>query len=62
MRFGGTDLIEAAEGLPGRTHEEPIRGVAALERIEDLVTDRFGLIDQDSGWRLGLVVQAFDVA
>jgi hypothetical protein len=55
-------LVEAADGLPGRTHEEPIAGAAALERIEDLVSDRFGLVDEQSGWRLGLIVEPFNVA
>src|SRR5882762_9853712 len=32
-RFEVDSAIEAAEGLPGRTHEEPIAGVAALQRI-----------------------------
>jgi hypothetical protein len=56
MSFCGADLVEAAEGCASRAHEEPIRGVTALERIEDLVPDRFSFVNQDSGRRLGLIV------
>ena len=36
--------------------------MTAIERIEDLVPDRFGFVNQDSGRGVGLIVQAFDVA
>jgi hypothetical protein len=62
MSFCGADLVEAAERCAGRAHEEPVGGVAALERIEDLVSDRFSFIDQDSGRRIRLIVEPFDVA
>jgi hypothetical protein len=35
--------------------------MTALERVQDLVTDRFGFVHQDSGRGAGLIMKPFDV-
>jgi len=50
MSLCGHNLIETAEGRAGRTHEEPKGRVAAIERIENFITDTLYFIAEDSGW------------
>jgi hypothetical protein len=61
MAFTGADLIEPTGRLSCRGHEEPEGGIATGQRVEDLVPNALGFIDQQRGGRLELIVDTFDV-